>query len=458
MMDEYLKARKRAQRQVRKALFDNKDPYLPFLGDIAATASQRVLKTQEIPLARIVGTKNESRRNSFSRGFLPLPEKDSEFAYKWSKVYDYQVEEGLRDPIKVYEYRQDFYVEEGNKRVSVLRYLDVPSVWADVIRILPEEKDPLYEEFLSFYEKTGLYSFRFHTLHSYEKLLSIYGEDTWTLEQRHYVEASFYRFSSAVYEKKGTEIEDHISDAFLVYLSLYGEEDLLDIARNVLFNRIERIWEEILLTVHPKENGALEAPYEPKKDLPFDLFRNIFQPEYSESHPLFIAFLYRGDPGTSAWAKLHEEGRKKLEASYGSLITTMTYPGCQSEADVRTAIEDAVSKGAELVFTTSAEDLNTTWKASAEYPDVRFYNCSLNNPKHLVPTYAVRLYEVKFLMGVLAAMRAMSRIIRYTATSPRSTPLRSGLPSSIRRRKSASNGRPIRPETGGKPWRNTGCP
>ena len=38
------------------------------------------------------------------------------------------VNEGIRDPIKAYEYMNKFYVEEGNKRVSVLKYYDAVSV------------------------------------------------------------------------------------------------------------------------------------------------------------------------------------------------------------------------------------------------------------------------------------------------------------------------------------------
>ena len=53
------------------------------------------------------------------------------------------LEEGIRDPIKVYEYMNRFYVQEGNKRVSVLKCVGAVSVMAEVIRILPfrsEEK------------------------------------------------------------------------------------------------------------------------------------------------------------------------------------------------------------------------------------------------------------------------------------------------------------------------------
>ena len=55
---------------------------------------------------------------------MPLMDLDTEFAIKWQHVYDIQTREGLNDPVKVFEYLNWFYVIEGNKRVSVLKYLN----------------------------------------------------------------------------------------------------------------------------------------------------------------------------------------------------------------------------------------------------------------------------------------------------------------------------------------------
>ena len=41
---------------------------------------------------------------------------------KWSDLYDSYKQEGIRDAIKVYEYMNRYYVQEGNKRVSVSHY------------------------------------------------------------------------------------------------------------------------------------------------------------------------------------------------------------------------------------------------------------------------------------------------------------------------------------------------
>ena len=66
---------------------------------------------------------------------------DTEFAFKWTALSDAQVNEGIRDPIIAYEYMNRYYVVEGNKRVSVLKYFDAVSVPGYVTRILPQRTE-----------------------------------------------------------------------------------------------------------------------------------------------------------------------------------------------------------------------------------------------------------------------------------------------------------------------------
>ena len=67
-----------------------------------------------------------------------------------------------------------FYIMEGNKRVSVLKSYDAPTIPGTVTRILPVySEDPetqRYFEFLQFYPRCNLYQIRFTQPGSYEKL------------------------------------------------------------------------------------------------------------------------------------------------------------------------------------------------------------------------------------------------------------------------------------------------
>ena len=157
-MVNYQEAHKRAIKEYKKATSQGESPYPVDLDSIVTSeqiAAKRNLGFEQIPLALVVGTRHEGRNNAFARNFMPLLGRSSEFADKWITLCAAHLEEGVRDPVTLYEYRNRFYVEEGNKRVSVLKYFDADSIDAYVIRV-PSAQDgtqeaALYEEFLRFY-------------------------------------------------------------------------------------------------------------------------------------------------------------------------------------------------------------------------------------------------------------------------------------------------------------------
>lgn len=94
-------------------------------------------------------------------------------------MYTMLEEEGLRDPVKVYEFMNRFYVQEGNKRVSILKFLNAYSIPCSVIRIVPKRTDAreneIYYEFLDFYDITGLNNVNFSEKGRFAKLLAQVG-------------------------------------------------------------------------------------------------------------------------------------------------------------------------------------------------------------------------------------------------------------------------------------------
>ena len=164
MIDEYIKAMRAGEKEYKARLAAGEYPYLTALDDICPdndVLPQRNIGLQEIPVDLIAGTKTRARQNSFAPGFMPLLGSDTEFAAKWSNLYQAQLNEGFNSPIKAYEYLHKFYVQEGNKRVSVSRFLEMPTIMGDVIRILPAPEvmtdNPVYAEFLDSYRVAPIY-------------------------------------------------------------------------------------------------------------------------------------------------------------------------------------------------------------------------------------------------------------------------------------------------------------
>lgn len=100
-----------------------------------------------------------------------------------------QVNEGIRDPIVAYEYMNRYYVVEGNKRVSVLKYFKADSIVANVTRKIPkysEDEDvKLYYEYMKFNQISGLNNIEFSKIGMVDKLLALMGSTAiWDADTR----------------------------------------------------------------------------------------------------------------------------------------------------------------------------------------------------------------------------------------------------------------------------------
>ena len=144
MLEDYKNALKSGQRAYRACVARGQSPYLAVLDDILVNVnivSQEPLGLVEIPAESIVGTKTSGRHTAFAPNFMPLLEADTEFAAKWSNLCEAHLEEGIHTPIIAFEFMNRFYVQEGNKRVSVLKYYGAVKIAGTVTRLIPERND-----------------------------------------------------------------------------------------------------------------------------------------------------------------------------------------------------------------------------------------------------------------------------------------------------------------------------
>ena len=228
----YKEALKLGQKEYRNAVAENIYPYLPVLDKIVPPEKGLTgirLGVVQIPMEFVVGTKTDGRVNAFSKSFLPLLEEGTEFADKWEALYRSHLSEGIRNPIKVYEYLNRYYVEEGNKRVSVLKYCGAYGVAAEVIRILPErdgsEEVEKYFEFLDFNRYSKINFIELTKRGSYRDLMRAMGKsygEWWSIEEQRRFSGVYYLFEQAYTALGGGELTITVGDAMLNYMEIYG--------------------------------------------------------------------------------------------------------------------------------------------------------------------------------------------------------------------------------------------
>lgn len=437
MPEEYMKARRLGLRTVRAAVAEGLYPYLYALDENLAyekTAGEEYLGIHEIPLSQITGTRRRGRAESFARDFMPVLPGNSEFASKWESLYLAQLDEGIRDPIKVYEYRCHFYVEEGNKRVSVMKYIGAAGIPAEITRILPEQnEDPLTARdyaFAAFSRATGIFSLILSDADSYGKLAACFGEQPdapWPETEIKNLRAAYERFDTLYAETQLSRTGIGVGDAFLLYLNMFGSDALLHCSQDVAREQIQQARAEFARTViegsaklceEPKEDAAshLAAAEEEQPKPKLWSFRPFAA--FSGRKKLVAAFINDKTPETSRWTYGHALGWQALEETYGDRIELHVYNNCNTEEETRAALEKAVDAGCSLVFTTAGQMYRTVFQEAVQHPEIRFYNCSVNAPYKAVCTYYARMYEAKFILGAIAASLAGSNDIGYAADYP----------------------------------------
>lgn len=421
-IQQYNVARKRAQKAYRQDIANEKYPYLKVLDEIlpfTQTAGETDLGLIEIPIDKIVGTKTAGRTRAFSSTFMPLLDDTTEFASKWSALYKSHISEGIQEPIIACEFMNSYYVIEGNKRVSVLKYSGAVSVPGYVTRIIPAYSDDpeikQYYKFMEFSRFSGLHNITFTKPDSYHELCRLVGKEYgnhWTLDERRIFSSRLYRFTEVFLEKGGDKIAVTVGDAFLLYLEIYGYEQMKSLSQDTFIDSIENLWKEFeALPFEGNVSHIMQPEQEPEKNM----LQNLLFPLPQK---LTVGFIYHKTAQTSAWTYAHDLGRLYLEDNMGGKLDIHVYDNVNTEEECEDVLERAIEDGCNVIFTTSARFLSPSLKACIRHPEIKILNCSLNAYSGHLRTYYGRLYEAKFLVGMLAGILTRTDTIGYIADSP----------------------------------------
>jgi len=427
---DYMNARRQGRRQYQLAVAIGEYPYLPVLDEILKNAdivSEVSLGLMDVPLEKIVGTKTAGRTEAFSNNFMPLLGEKTEFGAKWAFLYDHQISDGIRDPILVYEFMNRYYVQEGNKRVSVLKYLNAYSITASVIRLIPRRSDELnnklYYEFLDFYQVSFNCDVWFSKEGSYHKLLKAMGkkdDEVWDDDERQYFKAVYDLFVRVFRDIHTDEMGLTASDAFLTYVEIFGYELVKERTESQIKKDMAKLKDELLLTSRGNEIELVEQPEEVEtvQSGSARLINWLIPSANIEPEMLKIAFIHSKSKDTSSWVYSHELGRSYLENCFDGKLQTLSFENAATDEWIEQAIEEAIAAKCNMIFTTASQMISQSVKAAVQHPQVKIFNCSVNMSYTSICTYYTRLYEAKFLMGALAAAMNETDKIGYISDYP----------------------------------------
>lgn len=189
---------------------------------------------ETILLDRIKGSVDPGRKDCMDSEFRPTAKRDTPFAISWQAIYEkmrYQ-QDAYFPAIDVIEFLHDYYVEDGNKRVSVSTFLNRSAILAHTKRMIPTY-DPTnkeiceYYEFLQFEKRTGISCIWFSEegkFHELEQMIDHFTPDSFDSDPQakdkyhYFVSNIFFPFVNEYKQLGGKNYGVEKGDIFLRYL------------------------------------------------------------------------------------------------------------------------------------------------------------------------------------------------------------------------------------------------
>lgn len=419
MPEYYKEALRLGQREYRACLQKGLSPCLSVLDDFLPSeqaGSVAELGLVQVPAELFVGTRTRGRVNAFAPNYMPLLDEKSEFATKWEALCRAHLREGIREPVKVYEYLNRFYVQEGNKRVSVLKYFGAVTIPATVTRILPPRtaETELYYEFVDFYKYSRMNLVEFTRKGSYLALQSAVGKqpgEEWTEDERRHFRAAVHFFRRAYAAAGGEKLLAAPGDALLSYIRIYGYAALCAAGEGEIKKNLGKMWEELALQ---QDETPIELKLNPAEDKKPGLLASVLP---SAPAVRKVAFIYDKTPALSGWVLGHELGRQHVQRVFDGRVETKGYANAM-EGDPNAVLEQALAEGNTLLFTTSPRLLEASLRTAVEHPEAVVMNCSLNKSHRYLRFYYARMYEAKFIIGAIAGALTESGRLGYICDYP----------------------------------------
>ncbi|HCZ05979.1 MAG: basic rane protein [Thermotogota bacterium] len=133
---------------------------------------------------------------------------------------------------------------------------------------------------------------------------------------------------------------------------------------------------------------------------------------------LKVAFVYVGPVGDAGWTYAHDMGRRHIEEVFGDQIETKFIESVPEGAESERVIRSLAAQGYDVIFTTSFGYMDATLNVAKQFPKTKFLHCSGYKTYTNMSAYFGRMYEPRYLSGLIAGVMTKSNKIGYVAAHP----------------------------------------
>jgi basic membrane protein A and related proteins len=135
-----------------------------------------------------------------------------------------------------------------------------------------------------------------------------------------------------------------------------------------------------------------------------------------EPKPLKVGFVYVSPVGDAGWSHAHDQGRQAIEALEG--VETAFVESVSEGPDSERVILNMARRGFDLIFATSFGYMDPMLNVARQFPDTVFMHCSGFKTAPNMGNYFGRMYQARYLSGMVAGAMTKSGTLGYVAAFP----------------------------------------
>ena len=137
-----------------------------------------------------------------------------------------------------------------------------------------------------------------------------------------------------------------------------------------------------------------------------------------EGKPYKVAFIYISPPGDLGWTYEHERARKLLEQKFDDQIVTTYAENVAEGPEAARVMRRYAQEGYDMIFATSFGYMDYMYEVAEEFPEIKFAHCSGSRTRDNMATYFGRIYQPRYLSGIVAGKMTTTGNIGYVAAFP----------------------------------------
>ena len=137
---------------------------------------------------------------------------------------------------------------------------------------------------------------------------------------------------------------------------------------------------------------------------------------YAAGSSFKVGFVYVSPIGDAGWSYAHDQGRLMVEAMEG--VTTSFVEAVPEGPDAERVMLNMARKGYDLIFATSYGYMDPMLKVAKQFPKTVFMHCSGFKTAKNMGNYFGRMYQARYLSGLVAGAMTKTNTIGYVAAFP----------------------------------------